>query len=327
MQLFQDKYIVITGAAGMIGSGLVRFCNEAGLKNLILVDDLGMGEKWKNLRGKRFVEIIAPEDLFEWLIGREKDIEAIVHLGACSNTTEKDADYLLDNNTRFSIRLAEYAINAGHRFLYASSAATYGDGSLGFSDAHEELERLMPLNMYGYSKHLFDLWLKDQKVLDKVVGLKYFNVFGPNEYHKGKMASALLRMVPSARKDGVIRLFRSNDPESFADGEQKRDFIYVKDAVNMTAAFLTNGLNGIFNIGTGNPTTWNQLARAVIRALKKEIEITYIDMPDELKGKYQNYTAADMKKGISMGIPTPSFSLEDAVEDYVTNYLLERRYD
>ena len=186
--------------------------------------------------------------LFAWLEGKQSQIEAFIHLGACSSTVETDASYLLENNYRFSVRLAEYALENNHRFIYASSAATYGDGSLGFSDDESRLNALHPLNMYGYSKHLFDLWLKNEKALDKVVGLKYFNVFGPNEMHKKRMASAITHILPTAQNEGVVRLFKSSEPDRFKDGEQKRDFIYVKDAARMTCAFLENDAAGIFNI-------------------------------------------------------------------------------
>ncbi|MCB1181518.1 MAG: ADP-glyceromanno-heptose 6-epimerase [Chlamydiia bacterium] len=323
MKIFEDKYIVITGGAGFIGSCMIRHLNDLGFKNLIIVDELGSNEKWKNLVGKSFIEFVPKRELFSWLVGKEKDIEAFIHLGACSSTIERNADYLIENNTRFSIRLAEYALTCGHRFIYASSAATYGDGTLGFSDDHALLDRYRPLNMYGFSKQLFDLWVKENGLLDKVVGLKYFNIFGPNELHKGNMASALVKMVPDAQLRGVIHLFRSNDPGNYADGEQKRDFLYVKDAVKMTAAFLSNDQMGIFNIGRGISHSWNELAHAVFKALEKPPFIEYVEMPDELAGKYQNYTCALMKKSKeAKGCVLAETSLEDAVFDYVRHYLI-----
>lgn len=326
MKVFEDKYIVLTGGSGFIGSGVLRLLNDRGWKNIIVVDNLGTSDKWKNLVGKRFLDALHKDDLFEWLQGRERDIEAFIHLGACSSTVEQNANYLLDNNFRFSVQLAEYALEHEHRFIYASSAATYGDGSLGFSDQHATLEKYHPLNMYGFSKHLFDLWLKDQGVLDKVVGLKYFNVFGPNEYHKGRMCSAIVKMVPDALRTGRIRLFKSSDPEKYKDGDQVRDFIYVKDAAKMTAQFLESHQNGIFNVGTGKVQTWNQLAKAVIAALDRPVEIEYIEMPDDLVGKYQNYTCANMEKTKALGLLEPEFTLEDAVKDYVCNYLVPAKY-
>jgi ADP-L-glycero-D-manno-heptose 6-epimerase len=322
MKMYDDQLIVITGGAGFIGSGVARHLNERGMKNLIIVDDLGTTEKWKNLVGKSFVDIVPIAHFFDWLRGKESQIEAFIHLGACTSTVETDADYLLENNYRFSLRLAEYALDNNHRFIYASSAATYGDGSEGFSDDHAALEKLEPLNMYGYSKHLFDLWLKQMGVLDKVVGLKYFNVFGPNEGHKGRMASAITCILPSAQNEGVICLFKSSDPGNFADGEQCRDFIYVKDAVRMTCAFLENNACGIFNIGTGKAGTWNELSRAVFKGLDKPAKIKYIDMPGDLLGKYQNYTRADMSKTAGvLGNQAICDSLENSVVDYVKNYL------
>lgn len=326
MKMFPDKYIVITGGAGFIGSGIIRTLNDRGMHNIVVVDNLGSSEKWKNLVGKRYLDILHKDELFEWLEGREHDIEAFIHLGACSDTTELDANYLLKNNYQYSVQLAEYALEWGHRFIYASSAATYGDGSLGFSDAHDTLETYYPLNMYGYSKHMFDLWLKNQNLLDKVVGIKYFNVYGPNEYHKGRMSSAILKMVPDGLKNGKIRLFKSSEPDKFKDGEQVRDFIYVKDAAKMTVQFLENDLCGIFNIGTGTPQTWKQVAQAVIGALDHPVTIEYVDMPVDLIGKYQNYTCAEMGKSAAKHLLMSEYSLEEAVKDYVRDYILPHKY-
>lgn len=322
MKLYDDQLIVITGASGFIGSCVVRHLNSAGYRNLILVDDLGKTEKWRNLVGKQFLDMLPKAQLFQWLAGRESTIEAFIHLGACTSTVETDASYLFDNNYRFSTLLAEYALRYEKRFIYASSAATYGDGGKGFVDDQTKLEQLQPLNMYGFSKQLFDLWAKNEGVLDKIVGLKYFNVFGPNEAHKGRMASPIGNMLRAVQNEGVIRLFKSNDI-NYPDGEQKRDFIYVKDVARMTCAFLTNDEGGIFNIGTGQASSWNGLAQAVFKALGKPPRIEYIDMPADLVGKYQNYTCADMKKttkalkGLAKCPP-----LESTVGEYVRDYLL-----
>lgn len=328
MKMYEDELIVVTGGAGFIGSGVIRHLNEKGLKNIVVVDDLGSTEKWKNLVGKNIADIIHKHQFFDWLKGKERDIEAFIHLGACSSTVEKDANYLLENNYRYSLKLAEYALTNDQRFIYASSAATYGDGTRGFSDEHDGIEDLEPLNMYGFSKQLFDLWLKNQGVLDKVVGLKYFNVFGPNEYHKGRMASMILHALPIAKKEGVIRLFKSSDPANFADGGQMRDFIYVKDAVRMTCDFLENDAGGLFNIGRGVPGTWNEVAEAIFKGIDAEANIAYIDMPVDLIGKYQNYTCADMRKTAqALKGKTNCTPLNEAVVEYVRDYLLpEKRW-
>lgn len=320
--------ILITGAAGMIGSGVVRHLNDQGATNLILVDDLKQSDKWKNLIGKQFVDLISRHSILEWLKERSAEVDAIIHLGACSDTVETNADYLLENNFRFTIRLAEWALLNNKRFIYASSAATYGDGSLGFSDDESLLESLKPLNMYGFSKQLVDLWMKRQGVLNRVVGLKYFNVFGPNEYHKGRMASMVLKMTGIAQKEGRIHLYQSNDPK-YPDGGQMRDFIYLKDAVRMTVALLDpkyRNVCGIYNIGQGKTSTWNELATALFNALEKEPNISYIGMPEELKRQYQNYTCADMRKFnkifSSDSKHSTVTSIGESVREYVQDYLM-----
>lgn len=312
----------------MIGSGVVRHLNDLGFADLILVDDLKQSDKWKNLVGKKFVDLISRHKLFEWLMGRESDVDAIIHLGACSDTMEVNGDYLLENNFRFSIRLAEWALKAEKRFIYASSAATYGDGSRGFSDDESALEDLRPINMYAFSKHLVDLWMKREGVLNRVVGLKYFNVFGPNEYHKGRMASMVLKMTHIAREEGTIRLYKSNDPDRFADGEQCRDFIYLKDAVKMTCALLEpqyRSVSGIYNIGLGKATSWNSLARSLFQALEKKARIVYIDMPPELNRQYQNYTCADTSKFNKIFDSIRMTPIHIAVTEYVQDFLLNDR--
>lgn len=317
--------IVITGAAGFIGSCTVKYLNEQGFNNLLLVDDVKKTEKWKNLLNKKCADFISRHELFHWLERHPGRAQSFIHLGACSDTMEMDGNYLMENNFRYTVRLAEYALKHNLRFIYASSAATYGNGSLGFIDNHEGLEELKPLNLYGFSKYYFDLWAKQQGILDKIVGLKYFNVFGPNENHKGRMASMVYKMLPIAQKQGAIRLFKSSEPDKFGDGNQCRDFIYIKDAVRMTCDFLSNSLTGIFNIGTGKTTTWNALADAVFKALDKPAKIEYIDMPTDLIGQYQNYTCADMSKYKQKhnAVSPCKYSIEEAVCDYIRNYLLK----
>lgn len=323
MKIYDDQLIVVTGGAGFIGSGMIRYLNNLGMANILVVDELDSSERWKNLVGKKFYDIIDKTQLITWLNGRESEVEAFIHLGACSDTMETNSGYLLENNYRFTLKLAEYALTHNKRFIYASSAATYGDGSKGFEDGHNQIYDLQPLNMYGFSKQLFDQWALNQGVLDKVVGLKYFNVFGPNETHKGRMASAIVRWVQQIQKGEKVKLFKSTEPDKFADGEQKRDFIYVKDAVRMTHAFLENDAGGIFNIGSGMASTWKELAQAVYSALGRPAEIEYVDMPPELVKKYQNYSCADMTKtGNVLKNDINCMRLNDAVADYVQNHLL-----
>lgn len=327
-KVYESPLIVITGAAGLIGSCTVKHLNQLGHDNLLLVDDIKTTDKWKNLRNKKFVDFISKHQLMDWLDGRESEVDAIIHLGACSDTMESNGDYLMENNYRFSVKLADFALDHGQRFIYASSAATYGDGKLGFKDNHDELESLKPLNMYGFSKHLFDLWIKEQGVLDLSVGLKYFNVFGPNENHKMHMSSMVYKMTPIIQQKGYVELFKSSEPDLYPDGGQLRDFIYVKDAVRMTCDFLENDAMGIFNIGSGQTTSWNELAMALFNALGQRPDLRYIDMPEGLKKQYQNYTCADMDKyrqvhGLLPSQPVCQYTIQQAVSDYVQNYLVK----
>ncbi len=324
--LFDDQYIVVTGAAGFIGSCFTQFLNEKGFTNLILVDDVRKTIKWKNLVGKCFNQFISKDELFPWLKRHESQVEAIVHLGACSATTEEDFDYLMRVNTGYSIQLAEIAFDQDIRFIYASSAATYGMGEKGYSDDESKLDQLHPLNQYGYSKHMFDQWLHRNHCLDRAVGLKFFNVYGPNEYHKGRMASMVHHMTRAILQDGKVKLFKSYFPEKYQDGDQTRDFIYVKDVVQMIYFFLLNDEMGIYNIGCGMPSTWNELAHAVFSALKVPPHIEYIPMPQDLIGRYQDYTCADMHKFQKSyqsvhGKPYQFISLKDGVLDCVQNYV------
>jgi ADP-L-glycero-D-manno-heptose 6-epimerase len=317
-----SKLIIVTGAAGFIGRNAVAELNHRGYQELILVDKLGTDDKWRNLVGLRYEDIISPQALLARLEGGQFcDAQAILHLGACSATTERDADYLLENNYRYTRRLCEFSLQYGIRMVYASSAATYGDGSQGYSDEDEVTTQLHPLNMYGYSKHMFDLWALKSRALKQIVGLKYFNVFGPFEDHKEDMKSVVAKSYRQIRDSGKVKLFKSYNP-GYADGEQMRDFIYVKDAVDVTLSFLEDrGTSGLFNCGTGTARTWKDLVTSVFRALNLPVQIEYIEMPALLRGKYQYFTEANIGKLRAAGYSKPFHSLEDAVEDYVGTYL------
>lgn len=317
--------IVVTGGAGFIGSAIVWRLNELKTDNIVIVDRLGESEKWKNLVGLKFADIYHKDEFLDLVLEDSLpfEVEAILHLGACSSTTEKDADYLLYNNYKYSQTLCAYCLEKDARFIYASSAATYGDGVNGYLDDEENLGKLEPLNMYGYSKHMFDLWAKREEILDEIVGLKYFNVYGPNEYHKGNMRSLVHKAYGQIKGTGKVKLFKSYNQE-YKDGKQKRDFIYVKDAVDMTLHFLQNrDKNGIFNVGTGKARTWVDLVNSIFASMDMEPNIEFIDMPDELKGKYQYFTEAKINKIKKAGYKTKIGSIEDSVEDYVKNYLLK----
>lgn len=320
--------IVVTGGAGFIGSAIVWKLNKLGHDKIIIVDELGKDEKWKNLNGLKYSDFFHKDDFMGLILQRALPFKAtsIIHLGACSSTTEKDADFLMDNNYHYSQELAKYCLENGVRFIYASSAATYGDGSNGYNDDENSLGQLRPLNMYGYSKHLFDSWIKRNSLIDKVVGLKYFNVYGPNEYHKGEMRSVVHKAFEQVRDTGKVRLFKSYKPE-FKDGEQKRDFIYVKDAVDMTLYFLEHqDKNGIFNIGTGHAQTWVELVKALFDAVGKPVNIEFIDMPEEIREKYQYFTEANLKNLRNAGYDKTILNVSEGVTDYVKNYLLKDIY-
>ncbi len=314
---------IVTGGAGMIGSAVVWELNRQGEENILIVDNLASTEKWKNLTPLRFHDYIHRDAFIEnvregrWLEG----VKGIVHLGACSSTTERDADFLMSNNFHYSRDLCWAALRAKARFVNASSAATYGDGSLGFSDSLELTPRLRPLNMYGFSKQLMDMWLLREGAIDDVASLKFFNVYGPNEYHKGDMKSVVCKAVPQIRESGALRLFKSDRPD-YEDGGQKRDFVYVKDCAALVVWLLMHPeVNGLFNVGTGKARSWNDLARAVFAALDRPVNIEYVDMPPALKGKYQYFTEADMGWLKRKGCPFEFRSLEEGVEDYVRGYL------
>ena len=317
------KYIV-TGGAGLIGGAVVAALNEAGEDDILIVDHLGTSEKWKNLRGLQYTDYLE-KDIFRRLLyeGKFNDtgIKAVFHLGACSSTTERDASYLADNNFNVTKELAAFSVSNQAHFLYASSAATYGAGEHGYVDDEEKMHELRPLNMYGYSKLMFDLWAKRTGILRSITGMKFTNVFGPNEKHKGPMRSMVLRSFEQITSRGYVELFRSDRP-AYADGEQKRDFIYVKDVAQMILALMEHNAKGIYNIGSGRAESWNALATAVFKALGKTPDIRYIDMPDTLKGKYQYFTKADMTKFNALNTGRGAHPLEETVADYVRNHLV-----
>jgi len=320
--------VLVTGAAGLIGSAVLWELNRQGVEDIIAVDHLGSSEKWRNLRALRFREYVEKDDFYPMLARGTLPWRpaAIMHLGACSDTTQTDATYLVRNNVDCSKALARLAMQLGARFVYASSAATYGDGALGFHADADRIETLRPLNMYGYSKQLFDLWMKREGLLERAAGLKYSNVFGPNEAHKAHMRSVVLRAFEQARDAGVVRLFRSYR-DDYADGEQERDFLYVKDAAAMSVWFLRQPqANGLFNAGSGVARTWNDLAAAVLQAMEVPRRIEYIDMPSELRGRYQYHTCLDMSRTLAVGCPAPAWGLEAAVADYVRGYLVPGRH-
>ncbi len=316
------KYIV-TGASGLIGSAAVWALNKAGEQDILAVDHLGTSEKWKNLRALRFTDYMERDTFMEYLLEGDilDGVQGIIHMGACSSTTETDATYLVHNNFEYTKTLAELAAAKGIRFIYASSAATYGDGEQGYKDDESQIEKLRPLNMYGYSKQMFDLWAKKNGLLKEITGVKFTNVYGPNELHKGGMRSMVCRSFEQIRDNGCVNLFKSYHPD-YADGEQKRDFLYVKDAVDMVLFLLERkNLTGLYNIGSGKAETWNQLATAAFAALGREVRINYIEMPEHLKGKYQYYTCADMSKMRAAGYTKEPTSLEDAIKDDIQVYL------
>ena len=311
--------IILAGGAGFIGSCFLWKLNEEGIDDVMVVDECRRAEESRNLKEKSFSDYIHKDDLLRMVKeDRLASISYVIHMGACSSTMLTDADYYMKNNFEYSRALAEWTISKKVPLLYASSAATYGDGSFGYSDSDENTRRLKPLNLYGNSKQLFDLWVLDNNLIDKVTGLKFFNVFGPNEYHKGDMRSVICKAFKKVRDEGRIQLFKSYK-EEYADGEQKRDFIYVKDAVEaMYHLFKNPQYTGIYNLGTGHARSWNDLAKAMFAALGKEPAIEYMEMPDGLKDKYQYFTEADMTKFNTVTGGKISFrSLEDSVADYV----------
>lgn len=324
--------ILITGAAGFIGSVIVKHLNDQGIEDLLLCDHFESGNKWKNLSGLKYNSFIQIEDLFDHEIWKKASgLKAIYHMGACSSTTELDMDFLYKNNTEYTNKLLALAASKNIPIVYASSAATYGSGEQGYFDDHASLPSLRPLNKYGYSKQLSDEWILKQKKKPKVwFGVKFFNVFGPQEYHKGHMSSVVFQSYNQISEAGEVKLFKSHRPD-YQHGEQLRDFVYVKDVVRAMVELLAAGekkpaLSGIYNLGTGEARSFHDLTKATFKAMGKKPKIIFIDMPEQLKNQYQYYTQAEMSK-LKKALPKFKFmKLEDAINDYVGNHLLKDKY-
>lgn len=316
--------IIVTGGAGFIGSALVWRLNQLGRNDIIIVDHFAEDMKYKNLIPLKFLDLFN-KDEFGMMVNEgflEKNkFDVLYHLGACSSTTQLDTGYLLRNNYEYTKFLCEKAVKNNIRFIYASSAATYGDGSNGYDDNEDALETLRPLNGYGYSKQLFDVWAQKNGYLKEIAGLKYFNVYGPNEYHKGDMRSIVNKAFYQIKETGKARLFKSYS-DKYKDGDQKRDFVYVKDAVDMTIFFAENPvLCGIYNVGTGKANTFNSFVKPIFKVLGVKENIEYFEMPEVLRGKYQDYTQANMSKLLNSGYKKEFTKISDAVTNYISNYL------
>lgn len=318
-----DGRIIVTGGAGLIGSAVIWFLNRQLRENILVADALDKSDKWKNLAALSFFDYLEGSDLRRRLREAPESlgpISCVFHLGACSDTRERDSAYLLDNNYAFTRELAEWCMARDVRMVYASSAATYGDGARGFSEK-VALNKLRPLNAYGYSKHLFDCHAEKQGWFEKLLGLKYFNVYGPNEQHKGDMRSVVNKAFEQIQTSGRVGLFRSYRPE-FADGDQRRDFLYVKEAAEITVKLATSSASGLYNVGSGEIHTWNELAQAVFDAVGQLPQIDYIDMPEGLRERYQYHTQADMRKLAELQLDYQKYTLREGIFDYVRNYLL-----
>ncbi len=324
--------IVVTGGAGFIGSAVVWRLNQLGIDHILIVDRLDDTDKWKNLAALKFADYVDADDFADEL-DLHDETECVFHLGACSSTTETNSDYMFRNNFEYTKLLALWAVENDLRFIYASSAATYGDGSAGMEDGFEHLDELRPLNVYGYSKHIFDQWAARNGMFESIVGLKYFNVFGPNEDHKGDMRSLVNKAFGQINETGKLQLFRSHHPD-YADGEFGRDFVYVKDAVDMTLHFFeplaaapgSEISGGLFNVGSGQVNTWNGLADSIFKALDLPRNVEFIDMPLHLRDRYQYRTQADLTRIREAGYTGDTTPLDTAVADYVRNYLVPGKH-
>jgi ADP-L-glycero-D-manno-heptose 6-epimerase len=318
--------LLVTGGAGFIGSNLIAQLNDSGRSDIVVSDTLGLGDKWRNLGKRRLADVVPPGELMRWL--EQRKLDAVIHLGAISDTTASDGDLVLETNFRVSLRLLDWCTVTRTPFIYASSAATYGNGAAGFDDdwSPAALQRLQPMNLYGFSKHLFDLAVVDRsangaKLPPQWAGLKFFNVFGPNEYHKGEMMSLVAKRFDEAKKGKPVRLFKSHR-EGIADGEQKRDFIHVDDAVAVICWLLhTSSVSGIFNVGTGRAHSFRDLINTMFRALGREPDIEYVDMPPKIREHYQYFTQANVEKLRGAGYNAGFTSLEEGVNRYVTSFL------
>ena len=318
------KHIIVTGAAGFIGSCLVRKLHEEGYDLILGVDDFSIIEKARNILDKPYLRKLSRENLFSWLETSADEVEFILHIGARTDTTETDWKVLKDLNLTYSQQVWEKCTMYKIPLIYASSAATYGLGEHGYKDLHSIIDQLQPLNLYGISKNEFDKWvLKQEKTPPFWAGLKFFNVYGPNEYHKERMASVIFHAYNQIKESGKMKLFRSHHPH-FKDGEQIRDFVYVMDVIDVIVFLMQQQpQSGIYNLGTGKARTFLDLAKTTFKAMNKAENIEFIDTPLDIRDKYQYYTQADMEKLVHAGYLTPFTSLEEGVNDYVTNYLIK----
>jgi ADP-L-glycero-D-manno-heptose 6-epimerase len=319
-----SRKIIVTGGAGFIGSALVWRLNELGHDDILIVDRRDDTGKERNLAALKYTDFVDADEFIKNL-NVYHDTDVILHMGANSSTTATDREYMMSNNYQYTCDLAAFAVENDIRFIYASSAATYGDGSSGMADGTEHLDELQPLNLYGQSKHLFDKFAACNSWFDRIVGLKYFNVFGPNENHKGDMRSLVNKAFDQINGTGKLRLFKSANP-NYADGEFGRDFVYVKDAVEMTLHFVRNNTAGLFNVGSGRMSTWNSLAAAIFKALDLPKNVEFVEMPENLRDKYQYHTLADLTRIRRAGYHTETMPLDEAVADYVRNYLIPGKF-